>query len=39
MAAVGLAWQFGARSLNAVAAPLVAAVVVGAVYVYWSDEP
>lgn len=37
--AVGLAWQFGARSLNAVAAPLAAAVVVGAVYVSRSDEP
>jgi Uncharacterized conserved protein (some members contain a von Willebrand factor type A (vWA) domain) len=37
--AVGLAWQFGARSLNAVVVPLVAAVVVGAVYTYRSDEP
>jgi uncharacterized protein (DUF58 family) len=37
--AVLLGWQFGARSLNAVAAPALAALVVGAVHVRRSAEP
>ena len=34
-----LAWQFGARSLNAVAAPLVVALAVGVIHLYWAEPP
>lgn len=37
--ALVLAWRFGARSLNAVAAPLLAALLVGAVSVRRADPP
>lgn len=37
--AVVLGWQFGARSLNAVAAPTLAALVIGALYVRRSGVP
>jgi uncharacterized protein (DUF58 family) len=36
---VVLGWQFGSRALNAVAAPTLAALLVGAVYVRRSGEP
>lgn len=36
---VGLAWSFGERSLNAVAAPTVAALVVAAVSIRRADPP
>ena len=39
VAAVILGWQFGARSLNAVAAPVLAALVVGAFVVSRTDPP
>jgi len=39
VAAVVLGWQFGARSLNAVAAPALAALLVGAVLVSRTDPP
>jgi uncharacterized protein (DUF58 family) len=34
-----LGWQFGARSLNAVGAPLLAALLVGAVVVRYAEPP
>ena len=37
--AVILGWQFGARSLNAVAAPTLAALIVGALHVRRSAKP
>jgi len=37
--AVVLGWQFGARSLNAVAAPALAALLVGALHVRRSSKP
>lgn len=37
--AIVLAAMFGPRALNAVAAPLLGAVAVGAVQVWWADEP
>ena len=39
VAAVVLGWQFGARSLNAVAAPALAALLAGAVLVSRTDAP
>lgn len=36
---VGLAWGFGSRSLNAVAAPTIAALLVAAVFVWRADPP
>lgn len=37
--AIAMGWQFGARSLNAVAVPVGAALVVGAVSVYRGETP
>lgn len=37
--AVVLGWQFGSRSLNAIAAPLVGALLLGLVQVFRADEP
>lgn len=34
-----LAWRFGARALNAIAAPLVVALVVGVVHLHRSNSP
>lgn len=39
LAAVGMAWAFGPRSLNAVAAPAIAALLVGAWQVRRAPEP
>lgn len=36
---VALGWQFGSRSLNAIAAPLVGALLVGSLQVFWADRP
>ncbi|MFB6308465.1 MAG: DUF58 domain-containing protein [Haloarculaceae archaeon] len=39
VAAVAFAWQFGQRSLNAVAAPGIVLFVAAAVQVWWADTP
>jgi len=37
--AVVLGWQFGARSLNAIAAPILVAVLLGTIQVRWAEKP